>query len=202
MARRGTTGRPATGPRSRAAVGFDDADDDVVPIAQLLLGGAQHGVGLADARAHAEEHLEPAAAGAGLVALERGEQRVGIGTVVRMVGGAAGGERRGTDVSGWSAVLLTTRFSRSGPRPGQRMGWLASGEAGVGTGGKCGAFAAVHGGGAASRARLRRRTLTPGSPSTESAGRRCGRRSGRDRCEGGRPRARATRGPWSAALAG
>ena len=44
-----------------APVRFDDADDDFGALLQLLLCGLQHGVGLPDARRHAEKNLELAA---------------------------------------------------------------------------------------------------------------------------------------------
>jgi hypothetical protein len=43
-------------------VGLDDPDDQVDAVRELLLRGAEHGEGLADARAHAEEHLQLAPA--------------------------------------------------------------------------------------------------------------------------------------------
>ena len=36
-------------------MGLDDTDDEVGTVFLLLLGGAEHGVGLADAGTHAEE---------------------------------------------------------------------------------------------------------------------------------------------------
>ena len=45
-----------------AAVGFDNTDDDIDPLAPLGLRRLQHLVGLADAGRGAEENLEPAAA--------------------------------------------------------------------------------------------------------------------------------------------
>ena len=60
------------------AVGFNDADDHVDPVAQFLLGRAQHRKGLAHARTHTEEHLELPSLRAQLVAVERREERVGI----------------------------------------------------------------------------------------------------------------------------
>ena len=49
-----------------AAVGLDDADDDVETLGALLARGEQHRVGLADAGGGAEEDLQPAAAPFGL----------------------------------------------------------------------------------------------------------------------------------------
>ncbi len=48
-----------------AAVGFDDAGDQLHALAQLSVGGLKHGVGLAHAGRGAEEDLEPATAVAG-----------------------------------------------------------------------------------------------------------------------------------------
>jgi hypothetical protein len=42
-------------------VGFDDADDDIGPLAVLLLRRGQHFIGLADAGCGAEKQLQPAA---------------------------------------------------------------------------------------------------------------------------------------------
>jgi hypothetical protein len=64
-----------------SSVGFDVTDDDVAPGFQLVLRRFEHGVGLAHAGAHAEEHLEPAAFSLSLFALNRCEQCVGIGTL-------------------------------------------------------------------------------------------------------------------------
>ena len=64
-----------------ATMRFEVADDDIAPGGEFAAGGFQHGVGLAHAGAHAEENLELAALLAGLVALNRGKQRIGIGTV-------------------------------------------------------------------------------------------------------------------------
>ncbi|MNS64718.1 hypothetical protein D3C72_978550 [compost metagenome] len=50
-----------------AAMGFDDASDDFHALAQLRVGGLEHGVGLADTGSGAEENLEPATAVAGQV---------------------------------------------------------------------------------------------------------------------------------------
>jgi hypothetical protein len=50
-----------------AAMGFDHAGDDFHALAQLGVGGLEHGVGLADAGRGAEENLEPATAVAGQV---------------------------------------------------------------------------------------------------------------------------------------
>ena len=63
-----------------AAVGLDDADEKVDAVLELLLGGAEHGVGFAHAGAHAEEDLQAAATGALFLALEGGEEGVGVGT--------------------------------------------------------------------------------------------------------------------------
>ena len=67
--------------RFLAAVGFDVADDDVAPVLQFALRRLEHGVGFADARAHAEKNLEPAALFLGGFALKRGQQGVGIGAL-------------------------------------------------------------------------------------------------------------------------
>ncbi|MNK81429.1 hypothetical protein D3C87_1011710 [compost metagenome] len=50
-----------------AAMGFDDASDDFHALAQLRVGGLEHGVGLADTGSGAEENLEPATAVTGQV---------------------------------------------------------------------------------------------------------------------------------------
>ena len=63
-----------------ASVGFDHADDQIGAAGALLLPGPEHGVGLADPRAHAEEDLQVGALRPGLLLLQRGEQRIGIGT--------------------------------------------------------------------------------------------------------------------------
>ena len=68
--------------RLHAAVRLDDAHDQVDPVPKLLLGRAQHGEGLADPRAHPEEHLQLAALGALLLAVQRGEEGVGIRAIV------------------------------------------------------------------------------------------------------------------------
>jgi hypothetical protein len=60
------------------AVSFNEADDESGAVAQLLLGGAEHGVGFADAGAHAEEDFQTTAARARLVAAEGCEEGVGI----------------------------------------------------------------------------------------------------------------------------
>jgi hypothetical protein len=46
------------------------------------LGGAQHGVGLADACGHTEKDLEFAALGGGLAFLDRGQQGVRIRAII------------------------------------------------------------------------------------------------------------------------
>jgi len=50
-----------------AAMGFDHAGDDFHALAQLAMGGLQHGVGLAHAGRGTEKDLEPATAIAGQV---------------------------------------------------------------------------------------------------------------------------------------
>ena len=62
-----------------APVGFDVTDDDVASGGQFAAGGFEHGVGLADARGHAEEDLQLAALLAGLLLLDGRQQRVGVG---------------------------------------------------------------------------------------------------------------------------
>jgi hypothetical protein len=74
-----------------AAVGLDDGDEEVGSFLELLLGGAEHGVGLAHAGAHAEEDFQAAATGALFLALEGGEEGVGIGTAVVVVSGIGHG---------------------------------------------------------------------------------------------------------------
>jgi hypothetical protein len=49
-----------------ATVGLDDANHDIGAGDTFLLGGTEHGVCLADARAHPEKNLEVAALGARL----------------------------------------------------------------------------------------------------------------------------------------
>jgi hypothetical protein len=60
---------------------FDVADDHVVFGGEFAPRGFEHGVGLADARRHAEKNLEPSAFLRGLLALKRTQQRIGIGAV-------------------------------------------------------------------------------------------------------------------------
>jgi hypothetical protein len=62
-----------------ATVRLDETDQHVDAIAPLRLRRLEHRVRLAHARAHAEEDLQPATPGPLLLALERGEQRVGTG---------------------------------------------------------------------------------------------------------------------------
>ncbi|VVN48175.1 hypothetical protein PS662_06084 [Pseudomonas fluorescens] len=50
-----------------AAMGLDHTGDDFYALAQLGMGGLQHGVGLADTGRGAKENLEPATAVAGQV---------------------------------------------------------------------------------------------------------------------------------------
>ncbi len=64
-----------------AAVGLDDADDDVDAILPALARGLQHRVGLADAGGRAEEDLELAAPLLFFVSLQLVEKLVWIGTV-------------------------------------------------------------------------------------------------------------------------
>jgi hypothetical protein len=77
-----------------AAMGFDHADGQRRAAGPGRLGGDQHGVGLAHARAGAEEDLQPAAPGLGLVGLDPAQQGVGVGPGVvrhhRVRSGAAG----------------------------------------------------------------------------------------------------------------
>ncbi len=63
-----------------AAVGFDDADAQLDALAQLTLGGQEHGVGLADTRRGAEENLEAATAHGRQVG-QQGIGAVGVGHV-------------------------------------------------------------------------------------------------------------------------
>lgn len=64
-----------------AAVGFNVADDDGAAGSGFAMGGLEHGVGLADARAHAEEDLEAAAALPRLRGMDGGQEglRVAMG---------------------------------------------------------------------------------------------------------------------------
>ena len=64
-----------------AAMRFDVADDHVASGGKFAPRGFEHGVGLADAGAHAEKNLEPAAFLRGLLALDGTQQRVRIGAV-------------------------------------------------------------------------------------------------------------------------
>ena len=64
------------------SVRLDIADDDVAPLALGALGGAEHGVGLADTGGHAKEDLELAAFFRRLGFLDGGQQRIGIGTKI------------------------------------------------------------------------------------------------------------------------
>jgi len=75
--------RQTLGERVRflASVRFDVADDHVAPGGEFAARGLEHGVGLADARRHAEKNLEPSAFLRGLLALKRTQQRIGIGAV-------------------------------------------------------------------------------------------------------------------------
>lgn len=61
-------------------VGFHDTDAQLHALAQLTLGGQQHGVGLADARRGAEEYLEAATAHGRQVG-QQGVGAVGVGHV-------------------------------------------------------------------------------------------------------------------------
>ena len=61
-----------------ASVRFDDADDDLGALRQLLLRGLQHGEGLAHARRHAEENLELAACSSSFLALYLRENLIRI----------------------------------------------------------------------------------------------------------------------------
>ena len=70
------------GLRFGAAVGLDDPDNQVDPVPNLLLGRAEHGKRLADARAHSEEHLQLAPARAFLLAVERRQKGIGIGALL------------------------------------------------------------------------------------------------------------------------
>jgi hypothetical protein len=65
-----------------AAMGLDDPDNEVDAVPNLLLGGAEHGERLADARAHSEEHLQLAPARAFLLAVERRQKGIGIGALL------------------------------------------------------------------------------------------------------------------------
>ena len=64
-----------------APMGFDIADDEVASVFEFALRRFEHRVGFADAGAHAEKHLEPAAFFARGLALDGREQSVGIGAV-------------------------------------------------------------------------------------------------------------------------
>ena len=74
--------------RLGAAVGLDEADDDIDAFVLEAPRVLQHGVGLADARRGAEEHLQPARS----LPAERGQKRVRIGASI--VGSARWGHRR------------------------------------------------------------------------------------------------------------
>ena len=64
--------------RFGAAVRFDHADHHIASLGALFARFREHGVGLADAGGGAEEDFEPAAAAFRFLALDLGEQRVGI----------------------------------------------------------------------------------------------------------------------------
>jgi hypothetical protein len=60
-------------------VGLHDAGHDVHAVGELLAGGLEHRVGLADAGRGSQEDLQPAPAFPFLLGLHAGEERVGIG---------------------------------------------------------------------------------------------------------------------------
>ena len=83
-----------------ATVGLDQADHHVNAFGLLLARGRQHRVGLAHARARAEEDPEAAALFLPLVALDAGEQLVGVGAVLghqRHLATAAAGMTRASE---------------------------------------------------------------------------------------------------------
>ncbi len=83
--RRGTTSRPSEQLRGpRAAVGLDEADDDVRAALRASMPLLEHPVRLADAGSHAQVDPQPAAP-ARCVAAEAGEQPVGIRPLVEEV---------------------------------------------------------------------------------------------------------------------
>ena len=67
------------GGRLGAAMGLDQADEDIGAGGELAAGGDEHGVGFAHAGSHAEEECELAARGGGLGAAGGGEKGVGVG---------------------------------------------------------------------------------------------------------------------------
>src|SRR5690349_9531976 len=62
--------------RLLSPVGFNITDDNIPPRFQLTLSGFEHGVGLADTGAHAEENFEPPAFALRGIALKRGQQGI------------------------------------------------------------------------------------------------------------------------------
>ena len=79
--------------RLGAAVGLDQADDDIDPLVLEAARVLQHRVGLADAGRGAEEHLQPA----GSLPPERRQKRVRIGASI--VGSARCGHRRSSGIT-------------------------------------------------------------------------------------------------------
>jgi len=65
-----------------ASVGLDVSDDHVDAVGTLLARGFQHRVRLAHAGRRAEKHLQLSPTGAGLLFLDAGEERLGIGPVL------------------------------------------------------------------------------------------------------------------------
>ena len=59
---------------------LDVANDNIAPSLQFAMRGLQHGVGFADAGAHAEKNLQPSAFHSGFLALDRTQQRIRIGS--------------------------------------------------------------------------------------------------------------------------
>src|SRR4029077_15324929 len=61
-----------------APMGFDNTDNDLSALLQLLLCGLQHRVGLAPPRRHAEENLQLAARSRSFFALQTGENLIRV----------------------------------------------------------------------------------------------------------------------------
>ena len=67
-------------------VGLDVADHDVHPLLFPLVGGLQHGIRFSDPGRVAQEDLQPAAVFLLLLGLDLGQQLVGVGAGIRILG--------------------------------------------------------------------------------------------------------------------
>ena len=63
--------------RLAAAVGLDEADDDLPPLGLALARGFEHGIGLAHAGAHPEEELQASPPARGFLLLREAQQLLG-----------------------------------------------------------------------------------------------------------------------------